>query len=38
MSYEFQVVMEEDSKWYDGLLEVVCGVLIMVALILAHSK
>lgn len=29
--------MEEDSKWYDGLLEVVCGVLIMVALILAHG-
>lgn len=30
--------MEEDSKWYDGLLEVVYGVLIMVALILAHTK
>lgn len=29
---------QDDSKWYDGLFEILCAVVIFIALIIAHSQ
>ena len=29
---------QDDSKWYDGLFEILCAVAIFIALIIAHSQ
>ena len=35
---ELKMEENQDNKWYDGLVEILCAVAIFIALIIAHSE